>query len=166
MLDALADGVMIKDILAAEGLSRRDLRTWLAAEPARRAEWELAREASADAFHDEALQVTRSPYVQGTDGATPIRMDPAQVRNLVDTLKWAARIRNPKMYGEKAQLDVNVRTVDLTSIINGANARLAHRYRVLDMPHNSGQSAAHARALPDLSSALLEHANKALADLL
>jgi hypothetical protein len=43
----------------------------------------------------------------------------------VDTLKWAARIRNPRLYGDKAQLDVNVRTLDLTRIISDAQARLA-----------------------------------------
>ncbi|HEY5636269.1 MAG TPA: hypothetical protein VIS77_05155, partial [Burkholderiales bacterium] len=62
---------------------------------------------------------------QALEAAHNTGLDPAHARMRVDTLKWAARIRNPRLYGDKAQLDVNVRTVDLTRIIEAANARLA-----------------------------------------
>jgi hypothetical protein len=46
-------------------------------------------------------------------------------RTRIDTLKWAARVRNPRVYSEKQTVDLNVRSVDLTAIIRDANARLA-----------------------------------------
>ena len=54
-----------------------------------------------------------------------IPVDAAHARNAIDTLKWAAKVRNPRTYSDKQQLDVNIKTVDLTKIINDANARLA-----------------------------------------
>lgn len=89
------------------------LRAYLVANPQARIEWDSAREQSADSLFEDALQVA---YNTG--------LDPAHARMRADVLKWAARIRNPKLYGDKAQLDVNVRTVDLTRIIESANARL------------------------------------------
>ena len=139
MCARLAAGDLIKDILAVHKLTRRELSAHILSAPDMRRQWDEAREASADALYDEAMQVARSP----------VDKDLAQSARLhVDTLKWAARIRNPKLYGDKAQLDVNVRTVDLTRIIDAANARLAaHQGRVIDVtPSNP-------RALSDLAHA-------------
>ena len=113
ILEGLADGKLIRDVLAQHGVSRDVLRLWLAEDQGRRTEWDLARERSADAFMDEAIEAAYNR-----------ELDPAHARMRVDTLKWAARIRNPRLYGDKAQLDVNVKTVDLTRIIEAANARL------------------------------------------
>lgn len=113
ILTALADGQEVRRALAANLVTRGQIRAWLATEPEVRKEWDDAREASADAFMDEALATANSP----TD-------DAAHARTKIDTLKWAARIRNPRLYSDKATLDVNVRTVDLTQIINAAQARL------------------------------------------
>jgi hypothetical protein len=101
-------------VLARAGLNADAMRAYKLENPAAREEWEAAREASADAFMDEALDISNNRDV-----------DPAHARMKVDTLKWAARIRNPRLYGDKAQLDVNVRTLDLTRIISDAQARLA-----------------------------------------
>ena len=114
ILDALANGELVRDVLAAHSITRDALRAYKAGNPAACAEWDLAREQSADALFEQALATANDP-----------RVDPAHARVRVDTLKWAARIRNPRLYGDKAQLDVNVRTVDLTRIIQEANARLA-----------------------------------------
>ena len=114
ILDALANGELVKDTLAKLGISRDAMRAFKAGNPAACADWDLAREQSADALFEQALAKANDP-----------RIDPAHARVRVDTLKWAARIRNPRLYGDKAQLDVNVRTVDLTRIIQDANARLA-----------------------------------------
>lgn len=116
-------------MLSELGLNREALSKYALSDPVLRAQWENAREASADSFYDEALELARDKTA-----------DPQQVRVHVDTLKWAARIRNPRTYGDKAQLDVNVRTVDLTRIIQDANARLAAQQagRVID--NRSGQS--------------------------
>ena len=93
---------------------------------------------SADSFMDEALDIARgdliigpvldasgSPKLDRRGDPILIRGDSAHARTRIDTLKWAARIRNPRLYGDKAQLDVNVKHVDLTRIIQEANARLA-----------------------------------------
>ena len=110
----MADGQLVRDALDDAGISRDMLRKFLADDAGARAEWDSARERSADAFMEQAL-----------DAANNRGLDPAHARVRIDTLKWAARIRNPRLYGDKAQLDVNVRTVDLTRIIEAANARLA-----------------------------------------
>lgn len=116
VLDAIAAGAEVRKALADASLTRGMVRAYLKANPGARAEWDDAREASADAFMDQALEVALSDITK--DAA-------AHARTRIDTLKWAARIRNPRLYGDKAQLDVNVRTVDLTRIIEAANARLA-----------------------------------------
>jgi hypothetical protein len=116
IIEALAAGELVKNVLARAGLARANIAAFMVANPGARIEWESAREASADAFFDEAMVNARTDYA----GA-----DAAHVRTRIDTLKWASRIRNPRLYGEKNTLDVNVKHVDLTAIIRDANARLA-----------------------------------------
>ena len=114
ILDALATGGLVKSVLAKHNVSRPMLGAYLAGNPQLRVDWDTAREQSADAIFEDALETANNRD-----------LDYAFARNKIDTLKWAARIRNPRLYGDKAQLDVNVRTVDLTRIIQDANARLA-----------------------------------------
>ena len=114
ILEQIADGAEVRRALADAGFTRGMVRAYLANTPGARAQWDDAREASADTFMDMALEVANSKAD-----------DAAHARTRIDTLKWAARIRNPRTYSDKAQLDVNVRTVDLTRIIEAANARLA-----------------------------------------
>jgi hypothetical protein len=78
----------------------------------------------------EPCQVIAAGAPGNENGKDPlvIRLDPAHARNAIDTLKWAAKTRNPKVYSDKAVIDMNIRTVDLTRIITEAAARLAvHR---------------------------------------
>lgn len=138
ILGEIAAGELVRDALKRAGVSYGMIRAYIQGDAQRRKEWEDAREESADAFLDEAMGVARGSgdivrddkdaIVYGKDGQPLIiRPDAALARVRVDTLKWAARIRNPRAYSDKAQLDVNVRTVDLTRIISEANARLAGR---------------------------------------
>lgn len=128
MMRELATGDLVSAVLARHGVSDDVKRAYLAIEPGARKQWEDAREASADAYYEEALEVARkAPSNRGAPSdahAQPV-LDAQERRLLVDTLKWAARIRNPRLYSDKQTLDVNVRTVDLTRIISDANARLA-----------------------------------------
>lgn len=129
ILSRLADGEFIGPLLAQFGLKPDWLRAYRAENPVAYKEWAAAREESGDAFAERALEMALNPVqvIPQEDGKEPlvIKVDPAHARNAIDTLKWAARIRNPRAYSDKAQLDVNVRTVDLTRIIEEANARLA-----------------------------------------
>lgn len=138
ILGAIAGGELVRDALKAAGVSYTQVRAFYQEDAARRKEWEDAREESADSFMDEVLAVARAQgeiarddageIIYGKDGKPLIiAFDSAHARTRVDALKWAARIRNPRAYSDKAQLDVNVRTVDLTRIISEANARLAGR---------------------------------------
>lgn len=129
----LAGGELVRDVMRSHGISDGEKRAFLATEPGAREDWEDAREASADAFMDEAIATAYSDV-----------KDAAHARTKIDTLKWAARIRNPRLYSDKSTIDVNVKTVDLTKIIQDANARLANARqpqvidgtaeRVLDAP--------------------------------
>lgn len=112
ILEALAAGELVRD--AIRPFSADVIRQWKLETPGAQKEWDAAREESADALFDDALTAAYNR-----------ESDPARARVIVDTLKWAARIRNPRLYGDKAQLDVNVKTVDLTRIISEANQRLA-----------------------------------------
>ena len=164
MCARLAAGDLVRDILKDAGFSREQISDFRLSTPAAKAKWDEAREASADSFHDEALTVARVPVIEiepAKDGkpATYARRDSQEARLLVDTLKWAARIRNPKLYGDKAQLDVNVRTVDLTRIIDAAHARLAahQQGRIIDVTPSNGASRpdlAHAQSV-DLVAGIL-----------
>lgn len=119
-LQRVAAGELIKEICAELGVTRGMYRTWISeGGQERRSEWELAREASADAFADMAIEEALANKTQ---------VEAAHARTRIDTLKWAARIRNPRAYGEKAQLDVNVQHHgSLSHIISQAEARLAAR---------------------------------------
>lgn len=164
ILARLAAGDLVKDARAP--FSEQEMRCYRTTEPHAQTEWDAARESSADAFMDEAMEVARSKgepmrddkgeIIIGRDGKPLIiAADAALARTRIDTLKWAARIRNPRLYGDKAQLDVNVRTVDLTRIISEANARLAAGRNGRIIEHNQAPGpgpmvAIARRALADL----------------
>jgi hypothetical protein len=134
ILADIADGGIVRDVLKAHGVSLNMIRAFRAGTKDAQAEWDTAKTDSADAFSDEGLELARNPAKiiapgePGNESGTQpliIRVDPAFARAHLDFLKWLASKRNPRTYSEKAQLDVNVRTVDLTRIIEAANARIA-----------------------------------------
>ena len=148
ILNDVASGAIIKTALAARGLTYGQVYAYVQSAPCARKQWEDAREESAGAFMDEALDVVRSK----TD-------DASHARTRVDTLKWAARIRNPRQYSDKSQVDVNVRTVDLTRIISDAQARLTAQRQSIN--HSSGAQIEHAHA-QSADEAMLAAVDRAL----
>lgn len=157
ILGRLADGELIKDVLAHHGLSRYEVDAYKLEAPQRRVEWDTAREASADEYMDRAMQEALRDDVT--------HLQASHIKTRIDTLKWAARIRNPRLYGDKAQLDVNVKTVDLTRIIEAANARvLAGQARLI--PHNTDADPSLARAQPALLPAVLDATARSLDELM
>jgi hypothetical protein len=114
---SLASGELAVAALAPTGLTRGQARHYMDSDSAARAEWASAREESADAFMERALECAMTDLPDG--------LAAQHARTRIDTLKWAARVRNPRVYSEKQTVDLNVRSVDLTAIIRDANARLA-----------------------------------------
>lgn len=114
LLDVVADGGHIGKACENAGLKREHIRIRMLEQPSMRAQWDLAREQSAESYFDQILDIIHNP------GA-----DREHTRVKVDALKWMAAKRNPRAYSDKHTLDVNVKTVDLTRIVQDANARLA-----------------------------------------
>lgn len=114
LIDAVAGDGQIQESCKALGLSTDQVRVYRMARPEREREWQMAREQSADAFAEKVVEIANNP---GADsGIARVRMD---------AYRWLASKRNPRVYSDKQTLDVNVKTVDLTRIIQDANARLA-----------------------------------------
>jgi hypothetical protein len=117
ILEALARGDRIDLACLAAGVNPGCVRVYRVAHPARNKEWELAREESAHAFADKGLREMEREHRDQTDVAS--------ARARADYYRWLASKRLPSTYSDKAQLDVNVKHVDLTRTIEAANARLA-----------------------------------------
>lgn len=133
ILDALASGAVVNEVLKKHKLTRGIMCAFLATEPNARNEWETAKEVSAEEFFDRLVQLATSKFGD---------IEPSRARAVMDSYKWLAAKRNPKVYSDRAQLDVTVKTIDLTRIITEANARLkagrevlqASRAITVDMP--------------------------------
>jgi len=122
ILDALADGSSVSKALNAHGISRGVISAFIASEPDARTEWETAKEVSAEVLFDDLLELTNSRFES---------IDPTRARATMDSLKWLAAKRNPRVYSDRSQVDVNVKTIDLTKIISEAHKRLADGRRAL-----------------------------------
>lgn len=113
LLDAFASGEVMAPHFERTGVTANQVRVWRCEDPARGRQWDEAREQSADAFAEQIVEVANN------------RMDDAAAARVrIQALQWIAGRRNALRYGDKAQLDVNMRTVDLTRIIDAANQRL------------------------------------------
>lgn len=163
ILNELAAGAFVVPMLARLGLKEEWLRAYRVGNPTAATEWANAREQSGDAFAERALEMALNPcqvIPSKEEGGQPliIKIDPAHARNAIDTLKWAARVRNPRTYGDKAQLDISVKTVDLTRIISEANARLARGRAPVTLEHDARPALGHAAdaAIAHSASKLLE----------
>lgn len=115
ILNALADGSPVSKAIEKHGISRGVIAAFVASEPDARNEWETAKEVSAEVLFDDLLEMTRTRFAD---------IEPTRARATMDSLKWLAAKRNPKAYSDRSQVDVNVKTIDLTQVIKEANARL------------------------------------------
>ena len=115
LLDQLAAGEVMAPHYARHRLTADQVRVWrVAGGPEKNAEWSSAREQSADAYADMVAEVSNNP------GA-----DSAAARVKLQGLMWLAAKRNPRAYSDRVDHNVTVKTIDLTRIIEAANARLA-----------------------------------------
>lgn len=146
----VASGRTVKAVLLEAGIDSSMWYEYLRAIPGARQDWDDAREQSGHAFMDEVLDEARAD----------VDKELAQhVRTRIDALKWAARVRNPRAYADKATVDVNVRSVDLTKIISEANARLeAQRQgRIINAETESNSSGSQPERMHAIPAAI-EHA--------
>ena len=95
----ISQGEYVAKAAEAEGVTRQTLWNWTEADPALLDLYTRAREESAAALEEEALEAAREA-LDGRNG----NVNAARLR--VDTLKWAAAKRRPKVYGDKAQVEV------------------------------------------------------------
>jgi len=91
-VEIIANGGTIREAADEIKVDPSTITRWLQDESrvALRTQYAHAREAQADAFADEIVDVARDKV-----------RDPAQARVLIDALKWAAGKRKPKVYGDK-----------------------------------------------------------------
>ena len=146
LLDALAAGDEMAPHYTAAGVSADQVRVWRMEQGAsgeRETQWQAARQQSADAYADRVAAIAYNP---GSDSGI--------ARVQMDAFRWLAAKRNPHYYNDKAQLDVNVRTVDLTRIIQDANARLAAARAVGQVVEGEVLKAGAALASPELADLL------------
>lgn len=113
ILDAIAAGAEIRKTLAVYDVSPDMARAYMANGPELRAQWDSAKEDSADAYFDKVVDLSNNP------GA-----DPHRARLQADLWRWLAGKRNPRTYSDKQSIDLNVRTIDVTQTLIAAQARL------------------------------------------
>jgi hypothetical protein len=147
ILERIAGGESVLDAAAAHGFKRADLWAFRTGNQELMAAWYDAMKESADAFTDKML------------AAIVNVRDAKAARVQVGVLQWLAEKRDPERYGQRIRSDINVKTVDLTSIIRDAQARLeARQNRMIDVtPNNCVIDLARAHAQPaatDLVKAL------------
>ena len=100
--DRIVEGELIEDAARAEGVTGSTIRNWVRANAMMFALYARAREESAETLEQEAINAARSvnPLPRFFDA-----------RLLVDTLKWAAAKRRPKVYGDRLDVDGEIRHV-------------------------------------------------------
>ena len=118
LMAQIAEGKPIGATVRAMGFTGGEMRAYRATEPGADADWQRAKEESAEYFFEEAQSIASNP---GDDAKA------ARVR--LQALMWLAAKRNPRAYSDKSTVDVNVKTIDLTRTIAEANARLAQASR-------------------------------------
>ncbi len=92
--DRIEAGELIEDAAWVEGTTRKSIHQWAREYPALGDMYARAREASAEQLESQALRIASS-Y-----NPMPGRFD---ARLAVDTLKWAAAKRRPKVYSERME---------------------------------------------------------------
>jgi hypothetical protein len=124
VLSDISEGAKtINQAVKDAGISRDDLRSFRRDWPGAEVDWKQAKEERADSLADEIHATLNNSS-----------LDPQYARVKIDALKWLASKFYPHFYNDKAQLDINVKTLDLTQIVNAAQVRLiaARAERVIE----------------------------------
>lgn len=109
----ISGGETVFDACAAHGLTRAMLWAYRADSEQLREAWKDALRDSADALFDEMLATARNS-----------RLDSRHARVKCNALMWAAEKRDPDRYAPRSKHDLTVKTLDLSPILQRAEARL------------------------------------------
>lgn len=104
--ERIAEGETLKAICNSEDMpARATFQRWVVQYPELSRAYAAARELSANAFEEEALDIARQLTMEGRDfTSTKIRaFDVA-----VGQLRWSASRRNPKVYSERGAVQITV----------------------------------------------------------
>jgi hypothetical protein len=104
LCDQLIDGRSVRSLARELEASAVAILKWIDREPGRMRQYQLARQAQADAIVDELIELADSPVPVDDMGRT----DSAAVNQLrlrVDTRKWIASKFRPGMYGDRVQVE-------------------------------------------------------------
>lgn len=105
--DRLIGGDSVRTIAKELDASATAVLNWFDREPARMRQYQLARQAQADALVDGLIELADEPVPIGSDG----RMDSAAVndkRLRIDARKWIASKFRPSMYGDRVAVETTV----------------------------------------------------------
>lgn len=151
ILQDIRDGERVDKTCERYGIDRRVLWAYWSGDPQLRAAWYDALKESADAFFTKAIEA-----------ADNAEANPKAARVRANIYQWAAEKRDPDRFGQRTRADINVKTVDLTAIIQDANARLAasRQHKIIDItPSNPGAPDFHAHAAPAVQAAIAKAAD-------
>jgi hypothetical protein len=111
LCDKLIGGESLRAIARELDASATAIQKWVDREPGRMRQYQLARQAQADALIDGLIDIADEPVPVGPDG----RMDSAAVndkRLRIDARKWIASKFRPGIYGDKVTVDGTMSTGD------------------------------------------------------
>jgi len=111
----IADGASMRTIAKIKGMpSAAAVCRWLGELSSFREQYARACELRADAIFEEAIEIadnSTQDFIETENGPVFVNEHVQRSRLRVDTRKWAAGKLNPKKYGDKSTVDVNVRRV-------------------------------------------------------
>lgn len=110
--DRLIDGQSVRTIARELDASATAVLKWLDREPTRMRQYQLARQAQADALVDEIIDLADEPVPIGPDG----RLDSAAVndkRLRIDARKWVASKFRPGVYGDRVAVEATANLAEL-----------------------------------------------------
>jgi hypothetical protein len=121
-IDDILDGLSYADIAQKLGIGKSSVFRWIAIDPARSARTREALTQSAQSEDEKAVA-----YLTGSDGN---KHSDAIRRELAAHCRWRARVRNPKEYGDKLEIDstskvINASDSELDAQMQAINKKLA-----------------------------------------
>lgn len=101
----IEEGHSISAIARSLGMEPSTVTRWIGADAQRSARVRESRVLSAEAFADRAEEVLM-------EATTAVEV--ARARELASHYRWKAKVRNPKEFGDKVQVDTDIKVSDLT----------------------------------------------------